>query len=176
MRKHILLVFFIALQSAVFAQSDKTGAGFIQYRPADSMLKIATPVKNQLSKLLNNKKQPGLRLIFTSDSAANNTSARWLAAKQQQALYRVHLAGVISKYAGETEKNLALLFSKAEEKNAVLFFDEADDLFAERSNDTGLVYFIEKINKYKATIIITCNGDNCISKLIKQNFTRISAK
>ena len=48
-------------------------------------------------------------------------------------LYRIDLSAVVSKYIGETEKNLRRLFDRAEDSGAMLFFDEADDLFAKRS-------------------------------------------
>jgi phage tail sheath protein FI len=59
--------------------------------------------------------------------------ARMLAHELRQDLYRVDLAAVISKYIGETEKNLRRLFGRAQKNGAVLFFDEADALFRKRS-------------------------------------------
>ena len=60
-------------------------------------------------------------------------AAEVLAADLGMDLYRVDLAAIISKYIGETEKNLARLFDKAESENRILYFDEADSLFGKRS-------------------------------------------
>ena len=48
-------------------------------------------------------------------------------------IYKIDLASLVSKYIGETEKNLSRIFSEAETSNAILFFDEADALFGKRS-------------------------------------------
>lgn len=72
--------------------------------------------------------------LFAGASGTGKTlAAQVIAAELGQALYRVDLAAVDSKYIGETERNLKQLFDAAEEGNAVLFFDEADALFGKRS-------------------------------------------
>src|SRR5262249_33885093 len=60
-------------------------------------------------------------------------AAEVLAAHLQLDLYRIDLSGVVSKYIGETEKNLRRVFDAAEESGAILFFDEADALFGKRT-------------------------------------------
>jgi SpoVK/Ycf46/Vps4 family AAA+-type ATPase len=80
------------------------------------------------------KTQPGRVVVFCgSDAEAHAKGAAALGVETGRTVYRVHLSAVISKYIGETEKNLDRLFKKAVQANAVLFFDEADALFGKRT-------------------------------------------
>ena len=73
-------------------------------------------------------------VLFTGPNGeAKLSAARALAGKLQRPFYRIDLAAVVSKYIGETEKNLSVIFDSAEEAGAILFFDEADALFGKRS-------------------------------------------
>ena len=185
MQKIVLLLFGMVLYSGIAAQVENTTAArYTKILPADSLLKITPTVKAQLTTLLNQQKQQPakyntLRLVVTAaDSNKINPPSRWLAAKQQQHLYQVNLAALVSKYIGETEKNLDRVFSQAEQKNCVLIFNEADALFAQRSNDAGstnsISYFLQKSGSYKGTVIITCNGNDCTTKLVKQHFITVA--
>jgi SpoVK/Ycf46/Vps4 family AAA+-type ATPase len=60
-------------------------------------------------------------------------AVEFLARKLEVTLYRIDLGAVVSRYIGETEKNLRRLFDEAEDSSAILFFDEADALFGKRS-------------------------------------------
>jgi SpoVK/Ycf46/Vps4 family AAA+-type ATPase len=80
--------------------------------------------------------------------------------------YRVDLAGVVSKYIGETEKNLDRLFRVAEHANAVLVFDEADALFGKRSAvsdardryaNLEVAYLLQRVETYPGVVILTTN-------------------
>ena len=73
---------------------------------------------------------------------------------------------VISKYIGETEKNLSSLFKKAENKNWILFFDEADALFGKRSEvhdshdryaNIETAYLLQKMDEYEGMVILATN-------------------
>ncbi len=183
MMKNIFLFICLCFYTAVFAQADNktTFARYIKVMPADSLLKIKEPVKNQLNKLISIKKQQ--HLVFTdADKNANIISGRWLAAKQMQDLYRVSLSSLVSKYIGETEKNLEHVFRRAEEKNWVLFFDEADALFGKRTDtnsatekesNSNQAFFLKRIKEFKGTVLIVCTGEDCLSKIAKQHFTLI---
>ena len=181
-----ITAFFLCLvwHSNLWAQQEnKIAAARYKFSAADSLLTLAVPVKNQLHQLLKNKKQQEqpLHLVFIAvDKTVNTNTSRWLAAKQQQDIYRVNLSAIVSKYIGETEKNLAQVFSAAEEKNYILVFDEADALFGQRSSNqkesnSSITYFLQRIAACKGTIIITCIGDNCVSQLAKQNFITVAA-
>ena len=76
----------------------------------------------------------GLKVLFAGESGTGKTmAAQVLAAELGLDLFRVDLATVVSKYIGETEKNLERIFAAADGSNAILFFDEADALFGKRS-------------------------------------------
>jgi SpoVK/Ycf46/Vps4 family AAA+-type ATPase len=78
---------------------------------------------------------PGTAGLLLGDSAAARTLAAAVLARHLGVdLYRIDLSAVVSKYIGETEKNLRRVFAAAEETGALLFFDEADALFGKRSN------------------------------------------
>ena len=86
----------------------------------------------------NRSENPGkkavIRLLVNGPDKTTVLSAgRWLAAKQKQDIYQCDLAGLVSKYIGETEKNLEQLFNRSESMNWILLFDEADALFGKRT-------------------------------------------
>jgi SpoVK/Ycf46/Vps4 family AAA+-type ATPase len=81
-------------------------------------------------------------------------------------LYRVDLSGVVSKYIGETEKNLRRVFDAAEESGAILFFDEADALFGKRSEvhdshdrfaNIEINYLLQRMEDYRGLAILATN-------------------
>src|SRR5665648_751546 len=81
-------------------------------------------------------------------------------------VYRIDLSRVVSKYIGETEKNLANLFDKAEHKNWILFFDEADALFGKRTDirdahdkyaNQEVAYLLQRIESHNGLVILATN-------------------
>ena len=81
-------------------------------------------------------------------------------------VFRVDLSRVVSKYIGETEKNLSRLFDKAENKNWILFFDEADALFSKRTDvrdahdkyaNQEVAYLLQRIEGYNGLVILASN-------------------
>ena len=111
---------------------------------------------------------PGVRALFVGPSGTGKTLAvGWMATRLGLPLYRVDLASVTSKYIGETEKNLAQLFARAEHSEVVLLFDEADSLFGKRtdvkdSNDrfanAQTNYLLSRIESYEGIAILTSNS------------------
>ena len=126
--------FFLCLFSCYLTnaqQSNPSFASTIKIIPADSLVLIKETVKTQLQKAVVNKKQNNtVRLLISgAGKTAGTNITRWVAAKQQQDVYYIDLSALVSKYIGETEKNLEQVFTRAAQKNLVLFFDEADALF-----------------------------------------------
>ena len=81
-------------------------------------------------------------------------------------MFRIDLSRVVSKYIGETEKNLARLFDKAEHKDWILFFDEADALFGKRTEirdahdkyaNQEVAYLLQRIESYAGLVILATN-------------------
>lgn len=110
----------------------------------------------------------GVRALFMGASGTGKTlAAGWLATRLGLPLYRVDLASVTSKYIGETEKNLAQLFARAEHADILLLFDEADSLFGKRtdvkdSNDrfanAQTNYLLQRIEAFDGVAILTSNS------------------
>lgn len=111
--------------------------------------------------------QPGYRVLFHGAPGTGKTLTAALIGKRAgMDVYRIDLAAVISKYIGETEKNLAALFQRGQAKNWLLFFDEADALFAKRTtvataNDRHgnqeVAYLLQSIEHYPGVVILATN-------------------
>ena len=106
-------------------------------------------------------------MIFSGPPGTGKTmAAQVIAGELSLSLYRVNLAGVVSKYIGETEKNLSEIFERAKKSRVVLFFDEADVLFGKRtevrdSNDKysnmEAAFLLQKIEEYSGIAILATN-------------------
>jgi hypothetical protein len=109
----------------------------------------------------------GISALFAGESGTGKTmAAEVLAADLDLDLYRIDLSSVVSKYIGETEKNLERLFRAAETSGAILLFDEADALFGKRSDvkdshdryaNIELAYLLQRMEAYRGLSILTSN-------------------
>ncbi len=118
-------------------------------------------------KIIGKKIKPGYKSLFYGPPGTGKTLAACLIGKSTgKDVYRVDLSMVVSKYIGETEKNLANIFDMGQNKNWVLFFDEADALFGKRSltsssNDRyanqEVAYLLQRIEDYPGVIILASN-------------------
>jgi AAA+ superfamily predicted ATPase len=109
----------------------------------------------------------GLLALFTGPSGTGKTmAAQILAADAGVDLYKIDLSRVVSKYIGETEKNLAAVFDEAEATDAVLLFDEADALFGKRTEvrdshdryaNVEVDYLLQRVEAHDGTVILTTN-------------------
>lgn len=109
----------------------------------------------------------GVTALFAGSSGTGKTlAAEALAHELGLDLYRIDLACIVSKYIGETEKNLDRVFAAAENANAVLFFDEADALFGKRSEvkdahdryaNIEIAYLLQKMEQFDGLAILATN-------------------
>lgn len=109
----------------------------------------------------------GLNVLFAGPSGTGKTmAAEIMAGELGQDLYKIDLSTVVSKYIGETEKNLARIFTEAETSNAILFFDEADALFGKRSEvrdshdryaNIEISYLLQRMEEYDGIVILATN-------------------
>jgi ATPase family associated with various cellular activities (AAA) len=109
----------------------------------------------------------GFATLFWGESGTGKTlAAEVLANELGLALYRIDLSAVVSKYIGETEKNLRTLFDAAEDGGAILLFDEADALFGKRSEvkdshdryaNIEVSYLLQRMEAYSGLAILTTN-------------------
>jgi hypothetical protein len=109
----------------------------------------------------------GINALFAGDSGTGKTMAAEVIANDLHLnLYRIDLSAVVSKYIGETEKNLRRLFDAAEDGGAILFFDEADALFGKRSEvkdshdryaNIEINYLLQRMEAYRGLAILATN-------------------
>jgi hypothetical protein len=109
----------------------------------------------------------GITVLFSGESGTGKTMAAEILANHLRLnLYRIDLSAVVSKYIGETEKNLRRLFDAAEDGGAVLFFDEADALFGKRSEvrdshdryaNIEVNYLLQRLEAYQGLAILATN-------------------
>lgn len=111
--------------------------------------------------------KPGYKALFHGPPGTGKTLTAGLFGKLANVdVYRVDLSMVISKYIGETEKNLEKVFTKAEHKNWILFFDEADALFGKRTSisdahdkyaNQEIAYLLQRLEDYNGLVILSSN-------------------
>lgn len=127
--------------------------------------------------------KPGYRALFYGPPGTGKTlAATLLGKKNNMDVYRVDLSMIVSKYIGETEKNLAKVFDMAENRNWILFFDEADALFGKRtstntSNDRHanqeVAYLLQRIEDFPGTVILATNLKSNIDEAFSRRFQSI---
>ena len=120
----------------------------------------------------------GLNALFSGPPGTGKTMAAEVIANElQRDLYRIDLSQVVSKYIGETEKNLHQIFEEAESAHALLFFDEADALFGKRSEvkdahdryaNIEVGYLLQKMEEYEGIAILATN----LSRNVDEAFVR----
>lgn len=114
----------------------------------------------------------GISALFAGASGTGKTMAAEVLANQLRLdLYRIDLSQIVSKYIGETEKNLRRVFDAAEEGGAILLFDEADALFGKRSEvkdshdryaNIEVSYLLQRMEAYRGLAILTTNMKNAL--------------
>lgn len=117
--------------------------------------------------VLRRKIKPGYRVLFYGPPGTGKTLTATLLGKQfGKDVYRIDLSQIVSKYIGETEKNLEKVFSKAENKDWILFFDEADALFGKRTNvqnahdryaNQEVSYLLQRVEDFPGLLILASN-------------------
>ena len=132
---------------------------------------------------LHKKLKSGYRALFYGPSGTGKTLTATLLGKYTgKDVFRIDLSRVVSKYIGETEKNLSKLFDKAEHKNWILFFDEADALFGKRTDirdahdkyaNQEVAYLLQRIESYNGLVILATNQRGNIDDAFARRFQAI---
>ena len=109
----------------------------------------------------------GIAALFEGQSGTGKTMAASIIGRALSLdVYQIDLSSVVSKYIGETEKNLSRIFAEAQDSNAVLFFDEADALFGKRSEvkdahdryaNIETAYLLQRMEEYSGIVILATN-------------------
>lgn len=126
---------------------------------------------------------PGCKVLFHGPPGTGKTLAAALLGKATgREVYRIDLALTVSKWIGETEKNLARLFDRALHKDWILFFDEADALFGKRtevksSNDRfanqEVAYLLQRIEDHSGLVLLASNLNHNIDPAFRRRFQAI---
>lgn len=126
------------------------------------------------------KLKPGYKVLFHGPPGTGKTlTAALLGKKMGIDVYRIDLSRIVSKFIGETEKNLAKVFDKAEHKGWILFFDEADALFGKRSSvsdahdryaNQEVSYLLQRIEDYNGLVILASNLKNNLDDAFMRRF------
>ena len=127
--------------------------------------------------------KPGYRALFHGPSGTGKTLTAMIVGKKcKRDVFRIDLSMVISKYIGETEKNLSQLFERAKNKDWILFFDEADALFGKRTNvrdahdkyaNQEVAYLLQKIENHNGLVILASNFKSNIDEAFIRRFQSI---
>lgn len=132
---------------------------------------------------MSGKIRPGFRALFYGKPGTGKTATASLLGKTTgREVYRIDLSMVVSKYIGETEKNLAKVFQQAESKGWILFFDEADALFGKRSETKSshdryanqeVAYLLQRIESFDGIVILATDFKSNIDEAFTRRFEAI---
>jgi ATPase family protein associated with various cellular activities (AAA) len=132
---------------------------------------------------LDKRLKPGYRALFYGPPGTGKTLTACLLGKVTgDPVYRIDLSKVVSKWIGETEKNLATLFDRAEHGGMILFFDEADSLFGKRTetrtaNDRAanqqIAYLLQRIEDFPGLVILASNLRSNLDEAFSRRFESI---
>jgi SpoVK/Ycf46/Vps4 family AAA+-type ATPase len=120
----------------------------------------------------------GVSALFSGEPGTGKTmAASVLASELGLELVRIDLATVVSKYVGETEKNLARIFDEAQDAHAMLLFDEADSLFGKRTElksaqdrfaNLEVNYILQRMESFDGISVLTTNAENAIDQALQR--------
>jgi len=129
------------------------------------------------------KIKPGYRALFYGPPGTGKTVTASLLGKEfNRDVYRIDLSQVVSKYIGETEKNLEKIFTRAEHKDWLLFFDEADALFGKRSSvqsahdkyaNQETSYLLQRVEDFHGLVILASNFKSNIDQAFLRRFNAV---
>src|SRR5690554_178691 len=132
---------------------------------------------------MHGKIKPGFRVLFHGPPGTGKTLTASLLGKYTgRDVFRIDLSMVVSKYIGETEKNLSKLFDKAANKDWILFFDEADSIFGKRTNvrdahdkyaNQEVSYLLQRIESHAGLVILASNMKSNIDVSFTRRFNTI---
>ena len=173
-------------------------AEFITTELADDDLVLSPDSRNQITDLENwvkyqdtlmngwnmkRRLKPGYRALFHGPPGTGKTLTAMIVGKNTgRDVFRIDLSMVVSKYIGETEKNLSILFERANNKDWILFFDEADALFGKRTNvrdahdkyaNQEVAYLLQRIENHNGLVILASNFKSNIDEAFVRRFQSV---
>lgn len=129
------------------------------------------------------KLKPGYRALFYGPPGTGKTMTACLIGKETgRPVFRIDLSMIVSKYVGETEKNLSRVFDAAEDKDWILFFDEADALFGKRTKvqdshdryaNQEVSYLLQRVEEYRGLVVLATNFRSNLDDAFTRRFQSI---
>ncbi|KAA9035887.1 ATP-binding protein [Ginsengibacter hankyongi] len=122
------------------------------------------------------------KVLFAGPAKGKKLTAKLIGNQNSLDVYRIDLSRLVSKYIGETEKNLEKIFEEAKTNNWILFFDEADALFGKRTNvkdshdryaSSQISYLLQQVNEYPGLIIFSSKNREASANTIPVKFHTI---
>lgn len=127
--------------------------------------------------------KPGYKILFYGAPGTGKTLTAQLLGKYiEKDVFRIDLSSIVSKYVGETEKNLAKVFDKADHSDWILFFDEADALFGSRTKvgsshdryaNQEVSYLLQRIEDFEGIVILASNMKSNIDDAFMRRFSSV---
>lgn len=127
--------------------------------------------------------KPGFRALFHGPPGTGKTLTALIVGKNtNRDVFRIDLSMVVSKFIGETEKNLSQLFERAKNKDWILFFDEADALFGKRTSvrdahdkyaNQEVAYLLQRIENHNGLVILASNFKSNIDEAFIRRFQSV---
>jgi ATP-dependent 26S proteasome regulatory subunit len=159
---------------AVTGMSDAEAQGYAQPQESSQRVAAWSRALHEAVGLSDRASDPpavgvpkGIALFSGGAGTARMLAAQWLATSLGVDLFRIDLSSLVSKYIGETEKNLERVFNEAEQSDSLLLFDEADALFGKRSNvkdahdryaNIEVNYLLQRLESYSGLAILATNS------------------
>lgn len=139
-----------------------------------------TEILEEQEKSKSNKISKGYPILFHGPPGTGKSMAAGVIGVQTgRPVYRIDLSQVSSKYIGETEKNLKIVFDRAQDKDWILFFDEADALFGKRTQvkdahdkyaNQEMSYLLQRVEEFAGVVILATNFSNNIDDAMTRRF------
>jgi ATPase family associated with various cellular activities (AAA) len=149
-----------------------------QLRDLQAWMEVSSIVMDEWG--MKDRLAPGYKVLFYGPPGTGKTfTAKLLGRATGREVYRIDLSTVVSKYIGETEKNLERIFSQAESKGWILFFDEADALFGKRTKvsdahdryaNQEVSYLLQRLEEFDGTVILATNEKDNIDEAFTRRF------
>ena len=153
--------------TATWEDLNLSQATITKLREICSQFKHSKSMSRELGFGKNLKGGNGLRAIFSGASGTSKTLAAEIISKELGLdLIKINLSSMVSKFIGETEKNLEKLLDKAERNHSIVFFDEADSLFGKRTEvkngharyaNIEISYLLQRIEEYSGVVLLATN-------------------
>jgi hypothetical protein len=158
-----------------------SGKTLEQIRELEAWVRHESTLMNEWG--LGRRLRPGYRCLFYGPSGTGKTlTATLLGKRVGRDVYRVALSTVVSKYIGETEKNLERIFARAENLDCLLFFDEADALFGKRTGvsdahdryaNQEVSYLLQRVEDYSGVVVLATNYSSNIDDAFTRRFQAV---